>query len=256
MHYIPVPAVPAPENVDDFERHYLSRPDVGPVLFTESAEVRGWPAMGWTLESLADKIGKTQVHVRSRTSTQEYREGKRYCIEQMSFSKYAALLLAEDQKKPQIAKRPAPDYYLAIQNVLRNFQELKAELPLPSYVRKKHSGPFMWIASAGHYEFAHFDPDDNFLIPIRGKKRVRMWSAADFQRMYPNPLGSKGRTVQFEVDSEKPDFTRHPRAAGPWTGGGPWEVVVEPGQLLFIPAFTIHQVGLRGQNTFALAKPL
>ena len=78
-----------------------------------------------------------------------------------------------------------------------------------------------------------------------------MWAAADFAKMYPNPLGSKGRTVQFEVDSESPDFDRHPLAAGPWTGGGPWEVVVEPGQLLFIPAFTIHQVSAMETHTIS-----
>lgn len=56
--------------------------------------------------------------------------------------------------------------------------------------------------------------------------------------MYPNRLGSKGRTVQFEVRGDQPDFKRHPMAKGLRC----WEVTVHPGQMLFIPAFTIHQV--------------
>ena len=135
MIYIPVNAVTAPSSAAEFEASYLSRPDRGPVLFTGSAEAAAWPAMGWTLESLAAKIGQTKVHVRSRTSTKEYREGKRYCIEEMPFSKYAALLLAEE--------KGAPDYYLAIQNVLRNFPGLAsrrrdchfADIPSPSILK-------------------------------------------------------------------------------------------------------------------------
>jgi hypothetical protein len=88
------------------------------------------------------------------------------------------------------------------------------------------------------YEFAHFDADDNILCPILGRKRVRMWAPQDFARMYPNRLGSKGRTVQFEVRGDKPDFRRHPMAKGLRC----WDVTVHPGQILFIPAFTIHQV--------------
>lgn len=119
------------------------------------------------------------------------------------------------------------------------FPQLVSELPDPfPLVAKKHSGPFLWIAARGHYEFPHFDADDNLLAPIVGRKRVRMWAPQDFERMYPNRLGSKGRTVQFQVNGDAPDFERHPLARGLRC----WEVTVEPGQMLFIPAFTIHQV--------------
>lgn len=84
-----------------------------------------------------------------------------------------------------------------------------------------------------------WEQDDNLLAPIVGRKRVRMWAPQDFERMYPNKLGSKGRTVQFQVNGDEPDFERrHPLAKGLRC----WEATVEPGQMLFIPAFTIHQV--------------
>lgn len=65
-----------------------------------------------------------------------------------------------------------------------------------------------------------------------------MWAPEDFQRMYPNKLGSLGRTVQFQVSGDEPDFERHPLAGGLRC----WEVVVSPGEQLFIPGYTIHQV--------------
>ena len=37
---------------------------------------------------------------------------------------------------------------------------------------KLHLGPYLWLALKGHYEFCHFDPDDNFLIMIKGRKQV------------------------------------------------------------------------------------
>ena len=58
------------------------------VGYTVAAEVRDWPAMCWTIESLRARIGETQCHVRSRTGSAEYKEGKRYCIEQMTFARY------------------------------------------------------------------------------------------------------------------------------------------------------------------------
>ena len=139
------------------------------VGITVAAEVRDWPAMCWTIESLRARIGETQCHVRSRTGSAEYKEGKRYCIEQMTFARYADMLLAGDGGDYYLAiqvrsltQHPCSypydlhrhdGCYLAIQNVQRVFAELVAELPTPSYVRKKHSGPFLWVASAGHYEF-------------------------------------------------------------------------------------------------------
>ena len=40
---------------------------------------------------------------------------------------------------------------------------------------KLHLGPYLWLALKGHYEFCHFDPDDNFLTMIRGRKQVKSW---------------------------------------------------------------------------------
>ncbi len=44
------------------------------------------------------------------------------------------------------------------------------DLILPPLVEKRHAGPFLWIAHAGHYEFCHVDPDDGLLMIISGSK--------------------------------------------------------------------------------------
>lgn len=66
-----------------------------------------------------------------------------------------------------------------------------------------------------------------------------MWAPADFRRMYPNGSGSRGRTVQFQVTGAEQNFEeRFPDAVGLQY----WDVTVGPGDMLFIPAFMIHQV--------------
>ena len=87
------------------------------------------------------------------------------------------------------------------------------------------------------FQFCHYDPDDNFLVIIRGRKRVRLFGH-DLSGLYPNPLGSHGKTVQSQVDCDSPDVDRFPQFANARCE----ETVLEPGEMLFIPAFYWHQV--------------
>jgi len=108
----------------------------------------------------------------------------------------------------------ARDQYLAVQNIHRAFPPIANEFQLPIFVPKIHrfpfplccchfhcyychfiilsypcyyylciklillhrSGPFLWIAPAGHFEYLHIDPDDNFLLILSGSKTVRLFS--------------------------------------------------------------------------------
>ena len=183
MEAIAVPAVAdiAPE---EFWRAHLNAADPTPLLVTNAPAVRRSAAMGWTLEALRQRVGANTVHVRKIADPAEYREGRRYSIQQMAFGDYAERLIS--------GSPAARSYYLAIQNTARVFPELVGELPTLPLVAKKHSGPFLWFACEGHYEFAHYDADDNFLCPIIGRKRVRMWAPADFARMYAHPPARSG----------------------------------------------------------------
>eukprot|EP00472_Partenskyella_glossopodia_P001630 CAMPEP_0197533712 /NCGR_PEP_ID=MMETSP1318-20131121/44436_1 /TAXON_ID=552666 /ORGANISM="Partenskyella glossopodia, Strain RCC365" /LENGTH=253 /DNA_ID=CAMNT_0043090697 /DNA_START=62 /DNA_END=823 /DNA_ORIENTATION=- len=127
---------------------------------------------------------------------------------------------------------------MAAQNVPRVFPHLERELPLPKYVLKKHNGPYMWLAPKGHYEFMHMDPDDNFLIILEGQKRVKLFSPSPVSRMYPNPLGSKGKTIQSRVILGENNEEKYPQ----FSEEGMIEVTVNAGEMLFIPAFFWHQV--------------
>lgn len=131
------------------------------------------------------------------------------------------------------------NFYLAVQNVKRVLPELEEDIsPLPKYVQKLHMGPFLWIAPDEHYEYTHFDPDDGMLFVVSGEKRVRLFHYTYLEHLYPNPLGSDGRTIQATVNVEEPDLKIHPLFSEVIADVG----VLRDGDCLFIPAFYWHQV--------------
>ena len=95
-----------------------------------------------------------------------------------------------------------------------------------------------------HLLFFSLNPDDNFLVIIRGRKRVRLFGHHNLQSLYPNPLGSYGKTIQSRVDLDNVDPVKFPSFAHPTNGKKLvcQQTVLQPGEMLFIPAFYWHQV--------------
>jgi len=191
-----------------------------------------WGACQWTFNSLKETIGHHLVDVRTRTNQAEYKVGRKYGLESILVRKYLEDLLEENE----VSK----GRYLAVQPILRTFPSLAADVtPLPCWVGKIHSGPHLWIGSQGHYEFTHYDPDDGMLVMIQGQKRVRLISPRHLHAMYPNPLGSLGRTIQSQVDLEAKDLaTNFPQFQPEFVQ----ETILGPGDCLFIPFGWWHQV--------------
>eukprot|EP01121_Diplochlamys_sp_Union-15-3_P021656 TRINITY_DN8887_c0_g1_i1.p1 TRINITY_DN8887_c0_g1~~TRINITY_DN8887_c0_g1_i1.p1 ORF type:complete len:279 (+),score=42.77 TRINITY_DN8887_c0_g1_i1:264-1100(+) len=150
----------------------------------------------------------------------------------MPFNQFAQSLKKSENEKTIF------DYYMAVQNLKRAFPQLVDDYPLPPYVGKLHGGPHLWIGCTGHYEFCHFDPDDGLLSIITGRKKVTLFSYNYLKHLYPNPLGSPGRTVQSQVNCDDPDLERFPLFEEVVRE----ECILEPGEMLFIPAFYWHQV--------------
>jgi hypothetical protein len=58
-------------------------------------------------------------------------------------------------------------------------------------------------------EYCHTDPDDNFLVMLEGRKELRLFGL-DTEHMYPNVFGSKGKTLQSQVNVEEPNLEKYP----------------------------------------------
>jgi len=97
---------------------------------------------------------------------------------------------------------------------------------------------FMWISSQGAQTHTHFDQDDNMFIQLIGKKKFTFWLSPQTSRMhtYPkiHPLWHKSQ-IDFEASTDLPEYDDFKNAQAV-------EVVVGPGDLLYVPPYTWHHV--------------
>ncbi|XP_022104468.1 lysine-specific demethylase 8-like isoform X2 [Acanthaster planci] len=210
---------------DTFNAEYFRRGT--PVIITDVAS--HWQAASWTLQSLKERAGHNKAFIRQNTSKQNYKIGKAYTIRESTLGEYISDL-EEDNRR-------ARNSYLAVQNIKSTFPELEADVPIPDYIGKIHMGPYLWIAVKGHYEYCHFDPDDGLLVVLTGRKKIRLYGCNPMP-LYPNPLGSKGRTIQAQVNCDDPDLEQHPAFVAATCHQGE----LGPGEMLYIPSFWWHQV--------------
>lgn len=213
-------------SVEDFESEFLT-PQC-PVVIEDY--LAGLPQSNWSVDYLLSRISSNEVNVRGKTNHDDYKVGKNYTLRTTTFEQYIS-----DMRK---ANARGLSSYMAVQNISKAFPEISCECEMPKYVKKVHNGPFLWIAHQGHYEFCHFDPSEGMLMMIRGRKRVKLYSSSDLSKLYPNPLGSKGKTIQSRVNCEQPDVSKYPD----FEQAQRYECVLEQGDMLFIPAFWWHQV--------------
>ena len=184
-------------DVEEFKSEYLQGRK--PLILTGFA--KNWPAFNWTLHNLKEMAGENVINVRRNTNIEDYKVGQKYNIEKMKFAEYINNITQNNKK--------SKSSYMAVQNIKQAFPQLEDQIHVPEFVEKMHAGPFLWIANKGHYEFCHFDPDDNCLVVLNGRKKVMLFGS-DLNSMYPNKLGSKGRTIQSQVCIDEPDLKRFP----------------------------------------------
>src|SRR5206468_5470683 len=139
-------------------------------------------------------------------------------------------------------------YYLAQYPILKAAPQLAADvrppeqymrvpalLP-PALARRMRLDPALWLGPAGAVTTLHFDSTHNLFVQIAGRKKVILIPPAQSDFVY-YPCREFGRNLHFSpVEAERPDLDRHPRFAR----ATPFEVTVQSGDMLFIPAAWWH----------------
>lgn len=101
-----------------------------------------------------------------------------------------------------------------------------------------------WLGPGGTVTPLHFDSYDNLFAQVVGHKYIRLYDAEQSGRLYARKggagaglgLGAQGNLSA--VDVESPDLDAHPLfAAAEWS-----EVVLGPGEMLFVPSRCWHYV--------------
>ena len=116
-----------------------------------------------------------------------------------------------------------------------SFPLLSADLQLPcglfpQLLTDRYFSSVLRIGSAGMQLWTHYDVMDNILIQIVGRKRVTLWHPSDLPYLYI--VGSSS------IVDDLGDFERFPLLQR----AKPRSIVMEPGDVLFIPALWLHHV--------------
>jgi len=207
---------------ETFQQKYL-KPQL-PVVFTDLTQ--DWPALfNWTVDRFKDKYGKLQVPIYSNNYS---KPGKGYMEpdKKMPFGEFLDILVSDEPCELR----------LFLFNLFRHAPELKRDFKMPDIMDGFYNDfPFMFFGGKGSKVALHYDIDLShvFLNQIHGRKRVVLFPPDQSKFIYHLPY-----TVASYIDINHPDYQQYP--AQQFAQG--MEVVIEPGDTLFIPSGYWHYI--------------
>ncbi|KAL4217029.1 tRNA wybutosine-synthesizing protein 5 [Mactra antiquata] len=194
----------------------------------------------WTPEYLSEEGGSKEVKIHVSKTPQMDFINKNFMYRSLLFSELVKR--ASTQKQEDFFIDETEKYYLRalgddprkdIADVRVQFPSLAKDIRFPDfYPEERFFSSVFRIASPGLQLWTHYDVMDNFLIQVQGKKRVVLFSPQSVDYLYMH--GDKSEVLDIDnIDEDKyPLFNKADR----------YEVYLEPGDVLFIPALWFHNV--------------
>ncbi|WP_211453181.1 cupin-like domain-containing protein [Collimonas antrihumi] len=189
--------------------------------FVITGLVGKWPLSALTPQALRDRFG--ELHVRARVG--DYINtafAPDRAMQDMSLLAYLELVANDTQELPP---------YLG--NL--ELRELNTLCHWPAYFNKM-GPPRFWLGPAGTVTPLHCDYDDNIFAQIWGTKRIFLSPPHHDEFLYPR----EANAILFgsPFNPEAPDFEKFPLARQ----AAMIECIMQPGELLYVPAGWYHQV--------------
>ena len=213
------------------QEEFLQRYVMGsrPVVLTDVA--RDWPAMQrWSPQDLRERFGHLDVVVQAERSADP-----NYEINKLDHQRSVRLSAFVDQV---LAGGATNDYYLTANNEMLarpEFAPILADIgSLPAFCDRSQLAQraSFWFGPAGTVTPLHHDTLMLCHTQIVGRKRWRFISPLQ------TPLLYNHFDVYSPVDLDRPDLNRYPL----FSQATVLEVVVEPGETVFLPLGWWHQV--------------
>lgn len=183
-----------------------------------------WPALRrWSPERLSLRVGDRVVRVFDASFGEPGRNYMR-SVDVMPFSRFLDQVL--DQGR---------DLRMFLYNISRQVPELLDDIEFPDIgLNFSRRFVFTFFGCRGSTTPLHYDIDMGqvFHTVIRGRRRVRLFAPDQSRALYRHPF-----TVRSYVDLDAPDFATWPALAN----ARGYEVVLEPGQTLFMPPGWWHE---------------
>jgi cupin-like protein len=226
----------------DFVDNYYK--PLKPLVIKELA--KSWPALTkWTPEFFKEKHGQKQVKVYDGSFVEA---GEHYMSDAkiMNLSDYVEQVMTTSQ-----------DLRMFLYNIKSEIPEIVNDVVFPDLVKGfSKSFIFMFFGCKDSVTQMHFDIDMShvFHTAISGKKTITIFPYEQHKNLHRYPF-----TCRSYVDIDNPDYERFPglrEAKG-------YQVVLEKGETLFIPAGYWHHVvydeaccaiSLRCANTTLMGK--
>ncbi|HUJ27214.1 MAG TPA: cupin-like domain-containing protein [Myxococcales bacterium] len=220
----PIERARRPSRQEFLERWYSQN---HPVILT--GVIDDWPALrSWTPGYLRRMLGHHLVEIQAdRARDPDY---ERNSIAHKKMVPFAELVDAA-------FGGASNDRYMTANNADKNAAFLRdafAEVRMPAgYFTPEWSGrAFLWLGAAGTVTPLHHDLTNNAMAQVVGRKRVKLVSPLQSALVY------NSRHCFSEVDPEAVDAARFPLFAKAQVQ----EVLLEPGELLFLPVGWWHHV--------------
>ncbi len=130
------------------------------------------------------------------------------------------------------------NYYLQETSMFEYFPELLADMEIPQLNSKSDQIEKInfWMGGKGCLTQLHFDGPHNFLVQIRGKKELILFSPEDTNFLYPKNGGMSTHESQVELDNI--DYDQFPLVRK----AKPFFCLLQQGDLLYLPTHWWHQV--------------
>jgi hypothetical protein len=211
------------------ERYYAMN---RPVILT--GEMVDWPALKlWTPAYLRAKVGSNVVEYQGDRSADP-----RFETDKDSHRREAPFDAFIDRITQGVADN---DAYITAYNSARNQEALSTLHGDLGFIDKVLDptvvGPhgMMWIGPAGTFTALHHDLTNNLIAQVVGRKRLLVLPASEVGHLYND-------THVFSRISDLQDPTIDPSAFPRLAGARAYEVMLEPGEAIFMPFAWWHQV--------------
>lgn len=235
-----------------------------PKIFFEKYRRTGTPVIitgllqlerNWDLAYLEEQFGQQEVLIRNYGRSRYQQEqhkwktiGSGVELQSMPFSQYAEMLRTHQAHENNICLGKYPLKRTPIVDIdgLKTVGEkLGFTKPISDFN--------LYLAPGGHHSGLHYDSVDGTLMQLHGRKKLVLFPPDQTYNLYPFPVyshlrhGLKLRCWFSQVSPEQPDLQAFPKFQQAVQHRS--EVILHPGEVLFIPAGWWHDVTALGNET-------
>jgi [protein]-arginine 3-hydroxylase / protease len=209
----------------------LSHQYTRPVVIARATST--WPAATqWNIESLRARFGEQPVQVVTSLDgvfRGDPKAGFTRVTTEMPLSRFFDLISSSASSGER--------YYLQQLSIAGPFTPLLQDIVVPRYIGEAPARAHLWFSPEGNVSPLHFDLAHNLLTQVMGRKRLLLFSPEQTPLLYPHARQSKIPHMS-QVDIQHPDLVLFPK----FSRARSVEVVLEEGQMLFLPILWWHQV--------------